>query len=74
MNVNEPIAQWESVGGAHWAELWRNKLGYYYRGLNCGGTLRPCDSDESAIVALQTKVNTGYFQNDNSKHVIKRVA
>lgn len=58
MNVaNEILVRWESPNEIHWVELRQNELGFYYLGLNCGGTLYHCDNELSAITALQKKIN-----------------
>ena len=63
MNVaNEILARWATPNELYWVELRRNELGFYYLGLNCGGSLYHCDNELSAITALQEKIDNGLFR------------
>ena len=81
---NEPklIARWESRGGKYWVDLYFNPAFHLangtdmvdarYRGDNCSG---PVDgqTESEAIVAMQTRVDRGYFQADANKTPMHRV-
>ena len=81
---NEPklIARWDSRGGKYWVDLYFNPAFHLangtdmvdarYRGDNCSG---PVDgqTESEAIVAMQTRVDRGYFQADANKTPMHRV-
>ncbi len=43
------IAKWATRSGKNFLELLKDKFGYTYRGLNCGGVLPSLTCDSEAI-------------------------
>jgi hypothetical protein len=53
------VARWESRGGKHWLELYRDELGYTYRSSSGGGNLGNLGSDpECAALAYMSEILT----------------
>ena len=67
IETSKILARWESANEIHWVELRRNELGFYYLGLNRGGSLYHCDNELSAIAALQEKIDFGLFRTTNMR-------
>lgn len=67
------IAKWQSVGGAHYVELWKHHgSGWSYRSSNASGYLgNDFESNEAAIAAFELRVND--FQPDRNKIPMKRL-
>jgi hypothetical protein len=76
------IARWESRGGKYWVDLYYNPsfklangntvIDAHYKGDGCGGSV-DAYSEESAIAAIQRRVDLGYFQADANKTPMHRV-
>jgi hypothetical protein len=75
------IARWESRGGKYWIDLYYNPsfkladgttvIDAHYHGDGCGGSVT-ATSEASAITAIQTRVDAGYFQADANKTPMHR--
>jgi hypothetical protein len=70
--IYELMARWESRSGKWWANLYHDGEHAFYRGVGCGGNMGLI-TWEAAIVELQAKVDSGYFQPDALKIPMKRV-
>jgi hypothetical protein len=76
------IARWESKGGKYWVDLYFNPcfhlangtdvIDAHYRGDNCSGPVT-CIDELTAIIAMQARVDRGYFQADANKTPMHRV-
>ena len=73
MGENRLIARWESRGGAHAVELWKQEgSGWSYRATGAGGYLGNSFRDDvEALAAFQPRVND--FQPDSNKTPMRRV-
>ena len=56
------VQRWQSRSGKHWIELYRDDLGFFYEGNDCGGNLgnvteaQARDEIETRIVMWGTKM------------------
>lgn len=67
------IARWESRGGAHWVELYRDEYGYGYSANDASGFLGRLATDSHAILLVGDKVDSGYFLPDAARTPMRRI-
>ena len=74
MSGNHLVARWESGGGAHYVELWKQAgSGWCYRANGAGGYLgNDFTSDGAALEYFEPQV--GRFQPDANKRPMRRVS
>ena len=53
-DASNVIARWESKGGKHWIEVYKDARGYFYREPNGGGTLFSFISDDEAVQKMES--------------------
>jgi hypothetical protein len=73
MRGNVAVATWQSRGGKYTATLYRDSLGYTYKGNGCLGNLGPFASDAAAIEAMQSRMDSGFFQADANTTPMRRM-
>lgn len=66
------IARWESRSGKHWVDLYQHDPGYSYTSPDAGGLLADV-STKQAILQMQHRVDSGYFQPDANVTPMRRV-
>ncbi len=65
------IARWESRGGAHWVEVFRDEYGYSYKANGAGGFI---GSSQEALDLLNLRIAKGDFLPDAAKTPMRQVA
>lgn len=68
----KPIARWESKGGKYWASLFSDGVAVWYSSDSGGGSFGKV-SEADGLIAMQAKVDSGYFLPDAAKTPMKKV-